>query len=139
MTVRIKYDFILIKFISMFESLTRASVKDCFMQDDRIVFIVRENQIGLALGKGGSNIRRLEGVFKKKIKIAEFSPDLLQFIRNLEYPLEIKEITEKEGIVTITPPDSRTRGYLIGRAAVNLRNVEEIVKRYFEVKSIRVI
>jgi N utilization substance protein A len=139
MTVRIKYDFTLIKFISMFESLTKASVKDCFTQEDRIVFIVRENQIGLALGKGGSNIRRLEGLFKKKIKIAEFSPDLLQFIRNLEYPLEIKEITEKEGIVTITPPDSRTRGYLIGRAAVNLRNVEEIARRYFEVKSIRVV
>jgi N utilization substance protein A len=139
MTVRIKYDFSLIKFISLFESMTRASVKDCFTQDDRIIFIVRENQIGLALGKGGSNIRRLEAVLKKKIKIAEFSPDLLQFIRNIEYPLEIKDIAEKDGIVTITPPDSRTRGYLIGRAAVNLRNAEEMVRRYFEVKSIRVL
>jgi N utilization substance protein A len=139
MTVKIKYDFNLIKFISMFESLTKASVKDCFMQGDKLVFIVKENQIGKALGKGGSNIKRLENSFKKKIKIAEFNPDLLQFIKNLVYPLQIKDIKEEEDVVTITPPDSKTRGYLIGRAAVNLRNTEDIVKRYFEIKEIKVI
>ena len=139
MSIKIKYDFNLIKFISMFESLTKASVKDCFTQNDKLVFIVRENQIGKALGKSGSNIKRLENLFKKKIKIAEYNPDLLQFIKNLIYPLKIKEINEEEGIVTITPLDSKTRGYLIGRAAVNLRNTEEIVNRYFEVKEIKVI
>ena len=112
MTVKIKYDFNLIKFISMFESLTKASVKDCFMQGEKLVFIVKENQIGRALGKGGSNIKRLENTFKKKIKIAEFNPDLLQFIKNLVYPLQVKDIKEEEGVVIITPPDSKTRGYL---------------------------
>ena len=137
--MKIKYDFNLIKFISMFESLTKASVKDAFIQNDRIVFIVRENQIGKALGKRGSNIKRLESLFKKKIKIAEFNPDMLKFIRNLVYPLQIKDIKDEENVVTITPPDSKTRGYLIGRAAVNLRNMEDIVKRYFEIKEIKVI
>ena len=139
MTTRIKYDISLIKFISVFESLTNASVKDCFMQNDKLVFIVKENQIGKALGKGGGNIKRLENAFKKKIKIAEFNPDLLKFIRNVVYPLQIKDIKEEVGVVVITPPDSKTRGYLIGRAAVNLRNTEEIVKRYFDIKEIKVL
>lgn len=139
MTVKIKYDFNLIKFISMFESLTKASVKDCFMQGEKLVFIIKENQIGRALGKGGSNIKRLENTFKKKIKIAEFNPDLLQFIKNLVYPLQVKDIKEEEEVVIITPPDSKTRGYLIGRAAVNLRNTEDIVKRYFDIKEIKVV
>jgi len=39
----------------------------------------------------------------------------------------------------ITPPDTQTRGYLIGREAVNLRGFEEIVKRYFEIKEIKVV
>ena len=139
MAVRIKYDFNLIKFISMFESLTNASVKDCFNQGDKLVFVVKENQIGKALGKGGSNIKRLENSFKKKIRIIEFNPDLFQFIKNVVYPLKVSDIAEEEGVITITPIDSKTRGYLIGRAAVNLRNTEDIVKRYFEFKELKVV
>jgi len=139
MTVRIKYDFNLIKFISMFESLTNASVKDCFNQGDKLVFVVKENQIGKALGKRGSNIKRLENTFKKKLRIIEFNPDLLKFIKNAVYPSQIKDIEEEDDVVTITPADSKTRGHLIGRAAVNLRNIEGIVKRYFKIKEIKVI
>ena len=139
MAVRIKYDFNLIKFISMFESLTNASVKDCFNQGDKLVFIVKENQIGKALGKRGSNIKRLENAFKKKLRIIEFNHDMLKFIKNVIYPSQIKDIEEEDDIVTITPADSKTRGYLIGRAAVNLRNIEEIVKRYFRIKEIKVV
>ena len=139
MTTKIKYDFSLIKFISMFESATGAAVKDCFMQNDKIMFIVQENQIGKALGKGGANIKKLENMLKKKIRIAEFNPDAVQFVQNIIYPIKPKDITEEDGIITITPNDSKTRGYLIGRAAANLRNYEEIVKRYFEIREIKVV
>ena len=139
MTVKIKYDFNIIKFISAFESLTNASVKDCFIKNEKIIFVVKENQIGKALGKKGSNIKRIEGLFKKKIKIIEFNPDLLQFVKNTIYPVKVKDIKEEDSKVIITPADSKTRGYLIGRAAVNLRNTEEIVKRYFDVDEIRVV
>ena len=91
------------------------------------------------MGKAGSNVKRLESMLKKKLRIIEFNDDLLKFIQNVVYPSKVKDISMEDDVVTITPPDSQTRGYLIGRGAVNLNITKEIVKRYFEVKDIRVI
>ncbi len=137
--IKIKYDVNLMKFISMFETITRAEVKDCFEAGEKLVFVVKEGNIGKALGKGGSNVKRLERILKRKLRIIEFNPDLLQFIQKVVFPSKVKDIIEEDGIVTITPPDSQTRGYLIGRGAVNLNTTKEIVKRYFEITDIKVI
>jgi len=127
------------KFISLFESLTHSSLKDCFTLGDRLVFVVKQGEMGKAIGKGGANIKKLERVLKRKVRIIEFNPDMLIFIQNVVYPSKVKEIKEEDGIVTIIPPDSQTRGYLIGKSAVNLRNTEMVVKRYFELKEIKVV
>ena len=43
------------KYMQLFENLTRAKLKDC-INDEPLIFIVEENEIGKAIGKGGSNI-----------------------------------------------------------------------------------
>lgn len=139
MTTRIKFDLNTIKSISLFENITHSSVKDCFEQQDRLVFIVNPGEIGKAIGKEGANIRRISALLKKKIKIIEFSPELIEFVKNTIMPLKAEDITESEGIVTITPPDTETRGMLIGRGAATLRGFEEAVKRYFDIKEIKVV
>ncbi|MEE9525601.1 MAG: NusA-like transcription termination signal-binding factor [Candidatus Woesearchaeota archaeon] len=139
MGVKIKFDINIMKFISLFEKITRVNAKDCFKQDTRLVFIVPEGKAGMAVGKKGMNIKKLENLLKKKIKIVEYDDDVIEFVKNVIHPLGAREIAEDEGTVTITPPDSQTRGYLIGREAVNLRGFEEIVKRYFDIKEIKVI
>jgi N utilization substance protein A len=123
----------------MFETITRSHVKDCFEVGERLVFVVKEGNIGKALGKGGSNVKRLEKMLKRKLRIIEFNPDLIQFIKNVVFPSKVKDVTEENKIITITPVDSETRGYLIGRGAVNLNITKDIVKRYFEIGDIRVI
>ena len=139
MTIKIKFDVELMKFISLFEKITHTNAKDCFKQNNKIIFIVNEGLAGKAIGKGGSNIKVLEKMLLKKVRIVEYNDDLVEFVKNIIHPLQAKEIREEDGTVTITPIDSTTRGYLIGREAVNLRNFEDIVKRYFEIKEIRVV
>lgn len=134
---KIKYDINIMKYMQLFESLTRAKLKDC-ISDEQLIFIVEENEIGKAIGKGGSNVRRLEGLLKKKIKIVEFSADVTQFIRNLAMPLQIKDIIQEENIITITGPDTKTKGLLIGRERKNLDTMKGIVSRYFDVEDIKV-
>ena len=58
------------RYISLFESLTGAKVKDCIV-NDIVIFIVHENEMGKAIGKQGSNIKRIENILKKKIKLVE--------------------------------------------------------------------
>ena len=70
LTIKIKFDIELMKFISLFEKITKINAKDCFKSGAKLVFIVNPGYIGKAIGKGGVNIKKLESLFKKKIKIA---------------------------------------------------------------------
>lgn len=135
---RIKYNIDLMKFMQLFENITRAKLKDC-IANEHLTFVVEENEIGRAIGKGGSNVRRLEELLHKKIKIVEFNADIKQFIRNFIMPLQVKEINDENGIITIIGPDTKTKGLLIGRDRKNLENLKDVVKRYFKVEDIKVI
>lgn len=134
---RITFDSEKMKLISLFQTMTSASVKDCF-ENDELVFIVGEGEIGKALGKKGMNARRISQSLKRKIKIVEFSRNLSQFIKNLVHPLKIADVEEEDGVITLTAPDTTTRGYLIGRGGSALRKLEERVKRHFPIKEIKV-
>jgi NusA-like KH domain protein len=129
----ISYDAELIKTMSFFESATHAKLKDCFhdKHTDMLTFVVLPGEIAKAIGKQGSNVKRLEMAFKKRIKIAEYSDDLLQFIKNMIMPLKAESVEQQDDIVIIHDQDTRTKGLIIGRNAQNLRNLEKNVQRYF--------
>jgi N utilization substance protein A len=136
---RIKYDLETMKLMSMFESVTRSKLKDCIISESLVTLVVEEGEIAKAVGKGGSNAKSLERKLNKKVRIVEFSDDLVKFIQNMTYPAKIKEVKNEEGIVTITPADSQSRGLLIGRGASILRSYEAIVKRFFDIQEIKVV
>lgn len=134
---RIILDERTMKFSSLFESITRARLKNCFI-DDIIIFVVEPGELFKAIGRQGSNVKRLENILKFKIKIVEYDQDLQHFIHKLMFPAKIKEITEENNIYTITPLDLHSRGLMIGRNAQNLRNYERILKIYFKIQELKV-
>jgi NusA-like KH domain protein len=130
--------------MTLFENITHAKVKDYFEDpvQGRLVFIVLPGELWKALGKQSSNVKRLENAFKKKIKIVEFSDDVLKFISNMAHPLKVKNVSRDESdteVIVVDGGDMQTRGLLIGRNAKNLRNLEKNVRRFFEVKEIKVV
>ena len=136
---KIKYDIALMQYMSLFEGITKSKIKDCISTEDFLIFIVNENEAAKAIGKKGVNVKRLQEMFKKKIKIVEFSNDKLKFIKNFIAPLKAQEIKEENNIVFIKGDDNKTRGLLIGRNAKNLEGLKNIVKRHFEFEDIRVV
>ncbi|MFH1064348.1 MAG: NusA-like transcription termination signal-binding factor [Candidatus Woesearchaeota archaeon] len=142
MATKIVYDEDILKKMALFEAITRAKLKDFFDDpvQERLVFIVLPGNLWTALGKKGANARKLEEKFKRKIKIVEFDPDLVTFVKNMVRPLKVDDVTlDGEGIVTIKHEDLQTKGLLIGKNARNLRNLETNIRRYFEVKEIKVV
>lgn len=135
---RIKYDIDAMKFMSMFEGMTGAKLKDCIISDDSVTFIVEEGYIAKAIGKKGVNVRRLESSLKKRVKISEFSDNLVKFIENIVYPANVRTVKQEDKIVTLTAADTHSRGLLIGRGASILRSYEAIVKRFFDIEEIKV-
>ncbi len=136
--MKIKYSPELIKLRSLFESVTRANVKDCFHdRNGQLVFVVDEGEMPKAIGRNGSSAKRIEAMLKRKIKIVEYAPAVGEFVANLILPLKA-EISAEDDILLITPPDPKTKGMLIGRGGENLRNLESIAQRHFKVKEIKV-
>ena len=133
------YDMDMIKIINMFEQVTHARVKEAFYMKDVLTFIVFEGDKFKALGKNLSNLHRIEQMLSKKVKIVEFDSDIIKFITNLIYPYRVEIIVKNDKIVTITDPDTKTKGLLIGAKAQNLRLYEGVVKKYFEIEEIKVI
>ncbi len=138
---KIKYDSTLIKCIPLFENITGAKLKDCISNKDneQLIFIVKENEIAKAIGKNGSNAKKLGGLLNKKIKIVEFNSDIRQFIRNFIMPLQVKDIKDENNTVTIVGQDTKTKGMLIGRESKNLKDLKDVVGRYFKFEDIRVV
>ena len=135
---RIKFDSELMKLITLFESVTGASVKDC-IADGKIIFIIDEGEMGKAIGKNGANIKRVENMLKKRVRLVEFSNDVVQFVKNLVYPIDAMEIKQEENAIIIHGRDTGSKAMLIGRERQNINHLAVIVKRYFDVKEIKVV
>ena len=135
---RIKFDSETIRLITIFESVTGARIKDCILNEN-IIFITEENEMGKAIGKNGINIKSLEKKLNKKIKLVEYSNDLVEFVKNIIYPIDALEISEEEKIVTIRGRGMQSKAMLIGRDRQNINHIRDIVRRYFDVKEIKVL
>jgi len=135
---KIKYDLELMKLIALFETLTGAKVKD-LISSDKLIYIIEENDMGKAIGKNGSNINRFEKLIKKQIKLIEFNASPTIFVRNLIYPIKTKEIKQEDKTIEIYGQDFINKSKLIGRNRSKLSFINDIVKRYFDIKEVKVL
>lgn len=126
------------KLIALFESATGANVKDC-IANERLIFIIEENEMGKAIGKNGANIKRMESMLKKKIKLVEFNKNVLVFVKNLIHPIEPLDIRQEKGIVEIHGKGTSAKAMLIGRERQNINHLNDIAKRYFDIREIKVV
>ena len=124
----------IIGFMNLFEHVTRANLKDCFLEGDTVVFVVEEGMMGKALGKQASNIRKLSSLLKKQVRLLEFHPDPAQFVLGLLYPVKPQEVNFVEGAIHIVAHDMQEKGKIFGREKSNLKRVQEIVRKYFPVE-----
>ena len=124
---------------TIMERLSRARVKDCFKFDETIYFVVATGDMGKAVGKGGATIKRIQQELGKKIRVIEFQEDLTNFVRKVIYPLAVEEIVEEDGVVLIKDKNKKTKSLLIGRDGKNLNLVNRAIKRFFDIKEVKVI
>jgi len=78
------------RYMSVFETITSAAVNDCIVDGDHVTFIIKEGDMGLAIGKGGVNVKKVEEALGKKVDLLEFSKDPVQFAKNLLFPMKPK-------------------------------------------------
>jgi len=133
------------RYIALFESVTGATVRDCIIDDEfnRIIFVIKEGDVGMAIGRHGKNISMLERMTGKKHEVIEFSDDPAQFIKNALKPARLREIrlTERPdgrtiAVVSVEPKD---KGIAIGRNGKNAERIRFLAKRYFQINNVSIM
>jgi len=130
-----------LRYISLFESITRTNVRDCMEADDKLVFVVEPGQGNKAVGKKGEHVIKLKDTTGKNIQVVEYSDDPAQFVKNVFhiYGPQKVEIEERGNITHATVTvDPAIKGRAIGKAGKNLRIARDIVSRHHEIQSISV-
>ena len=48
-----------VQYINLASKHTGASIRDCVVEDDRVVFVVEKGQLGIAIGSKAKNLEKL--------------------------------------------------------------------------------
>ena len=136
---RVKLDQDLLGLSTIMERLSKARVKDCFKFEETIYFVVATGEMGKAVGKGGVTIKRISQELGKKIRVIEYRDNVISFVKNVIYPLKVEEIVEEEGVILLKDSSKKIKSLLIGRDAKNLNLLNRAVKRFFNVKEVKVV
>ncbi|QGA80777.1 NusA-like transcription termination signal-binding factor [Candidatus Nanohalobium constans] len=134
------YDTEMIRTLSMFESLTDVEARDCMMKEDEAYFIVPEGKAGMAIGKGGKVVKKVQNQLGKNVKIFEYKDNLGAFVNNL-VSVDIRSLdiqdTEDGKTVEINVSNDN-KGQLVGRDGENIDSIRDILKRTHNVNEVTV-
>ena len=127
--------------IALFEGVTGANVCDCLVDEkgNKVTFVVRSGDIGLAIGKGGSRIKKAKQMMGKSIDIVEYSDDPAEFVKNALGPAKVKGVTisrRDDRKVAIVEVDRSDRGLVIGRGGQNIQRAKLLALRHHDVHDI---
>ena len=144
MTQSIKLTTDQIRLISLFQNVTKVTAHDCLddQKQDRIIFVVNEGKMGLAIGKGGSNIKSLQNILKRNVELVEHFDDPIKFLKNILNPKLVNEIKldkkpdgSSQAIVIV---DQGKKGLVVGREGRNAEKARLFAKRYFDISSVQI-
>lgn len=121
---------------------TGAGIRDCVIEDDRVVFVVEKGHLGIAIGSKAKNLEKLRSLFKKSVKFVEYDLDQSRFVQNLCKPYEIKKVTVEEsdsGSVVHVEVNPRDKSKLIGKGGRNINMIRKIAQRHHPIKDVQIV
>lgn len=128
--------------IARFEQITGASAIDVIRDDEgeRIIIVVREKQLGKAIGKGGINVRAASDAFGRVVDVVEIADTAEEFVKSALAPARVEAVKiiehrdgNKVASVTVKNED---RGIAIGRDGRNVARARILVKRHFNLDNV---
>ena len=131
-----------LKLIALFQKITRASARDVIDDErmNRLIFVVNEGKMGLAIGKGGSNIKNLQNILKRDIELVEYAPVPESFLKKILNPKFILSVEFSERLDGTTQAEiivnAEKKGVVVGREGRHAQKARLLAKRYFNISKV---
>jgi len=128
-----------IQYIALFENMTKAKILDCIVEEDRLVYVVKQGDMGLAIGKNGENINRVKKALDKPIELIEYSDDPITFLKNAFGPVSLNSVTiinKNEKRLAYAEVYNKEKGLAIGRNGKNIEKVKILARRHHNIEDV---
>ena len=123
------------RYIEELRILTKSVAVDCIIDErfDRIIYVIKPGDMGLAIGKKGENIRKMQKVLGKRIEMVEYAEEEEAFITNIFRPAEVTAVKEDE---TGTKRDvvvgkKSDLGIAIGKGGSTVEKARLLIRHFF--------
>jgi len=130
-----------VQYMNLASKQTGAHIKDCIVEDDRIVFVVGRGHLGAAIGSKAKNLEKLRNMFKKNVKFVEFDSDSSRFVQNLCKPYSVSNIIvegEEDNKIIKIEVSPRDKSKLIGKEGRNINLIRKIAQRHHPIKDVQI-
>lgn len=137
----VTFDEQTMQYVALFQDLTRTTVVDCVDAADKLIFVVKEGDIGKAIGKKGEHAAKLKRLMNKDIHVVEYSDQPEKFVANVFRNYDVKKVDiEQRGDVThaTVTVDASKKGRAIGKEGRNLRVARDLIARHHPIQSVSV-
>lgn len=130
--------------MSMFQGLTGATARDCVVDEkrDRVIFVVSQGQMGLAIGKEGASVKKIERAVRRPVEVVEWADDVEGLVKNSLGAKFVQEVRMSDrldgtkGVVVVV--DSKKKGAVLGLGGKNAEKVRLLAKRYFDISNVQI-
>jgi N utilization substance protein A len=123
------------RYIEELRILTKSTALDCIIDDsfNRIIYVIKKGDMGIAIGKKGENIKKMQKVLGKRIEMVEEADSKDEFLKNVLKPAEISgiKIDEETGKLNVLVERTTDLGIAIGKSGSNVEKARILMKRFF--------
>ena len=130
--------------MAMFQGMTGATPKDCVVDEkrNRVIFVVAKGQMGLAIGRDGVSVKKIERAVRRPVEVVEWSEDIEGLVKSslgAKYIIEVKVSDRLDGSKGVTVVvDARKKGAVLGLGGRNAEKVRLLARRYFDVENLQI-
>ncbi|MDA4120701.1 MAG: NusA-like transcription termination signal-binding factor [Thaumarchaeota archaeon] len=130
--------------MSMFQGMTGATARDCVIDEkrNRVIFVIAKGQMGLAIGKDGASVKKIERTVRRPVEVVEWADDVEGLVKNSLGAKFVQEVRVSDrldgtkGVVVIV--DSRKKGAVLGLGGKNAEKVRLLARRYFDIDNVQI-
>ena len=131
------------RYIALFENITRATAVDCLIDEEngRLIFVTKQGDMGLAIGKGGKNVNMLRKMIGKPVELVEYAATAEQLIRNSLLPARIREVRslkKPDRTVMVVEVEPKDKALAIGKNGRTIDKTRKLVQRYFQIDHVQI-